>query len=118
MVIGALKWIVRYGGKGPRFRLTVDVIGVVLAVLVFWWLWNVSSQQNRAARDGEQAHHYLCLRKNVFLPKQIQRSLDYKIAVQEGKRKPIPGLTIQDITNAIKDAQDEIDQLGKIVKCK
>lgn len=86
-----------------------------VAIVLAWLLVKSNIRQEAFAQQGREAHDYLCYQKTVGIPKQIdasnskiQTKLDYINKVRLGTRKPIPGITFNDIQVGIQADQDDI----------
>lgn len=98
------------------FVLIVLVTTIVLAVMGYaiaqnrGLLADVNRQQNEIQRIARQTHDALCAQR-VKDTHDIERARKYLADVKAGKRKPIIGITEEDILFSIADEQAKVDSL-------
>lgn len=90
--------------------LSLFALAIVVALLVI----RATLTQNNFAIEGKEAHDYLCFQKKVVIPSRINASLKYLVDVQEGKRRAIPGITIQDIQAGVQRDEATIRALSRV----
>lgn len=74
---------------------------------------SIDRQQNEIQRIARQTHDALCAQR-VKDTHDIERSRQYLADVKAGKRKPIIGITEEDILFSIADEQAKVDSLSEL----
>lgn len=91
-----------------------DVLLFVLAFFVAILVYRAAVTQTRFVTQGKEAHDYLCYQKKVVIPGRINSSLKYLVDVQEGRRKPVPGITTADIQSSVERDEAVIRALSRV----
>jgi len=94
---------------GWRDWILIGLTALVLAALI-----RGTISQSHLVAQGKQAHDYLCYQKQVAIPRQINSSLNFETAIQEGRRVPIPGITTEDIATSVKRDEDTLRALSRV----
>ena len=76
---------------------------IAFTLVVAWSLNKI----NHTAKDNRKAREVLCIRQ-ATLRREVNRSISYLEAVHTGKRKPVPGISDEDILAGVREQRVEI----------